>query len=331
MWPVPVNVRLNSFVANSLLDITATCSHEEIELDDYPEYADELTSQQKERIRFIAETLVKSFMTHVPIAGIAVVGHSDRALRKPVDERHTYEDEISKSRALNAHKALMDELRRTPGGGKVVGLVNMKPTWVGSRELKIQNATTEAAMRKNRRVVFKFSRCLMVVPPIIHPPLEMPHSLPNPADDPNTVFAGNHFKIRMISGTSAGAIGGACNYELQIWDIDNFRLAAYEYDAVMVAVGFPPYTATSQGEWSQTFTTPSFIAVDQFNAPATHEGWGAGSLGSMTLSIEQLFPNQRLPFLIDVPTGFSKGAGAESAIGGSLTIVRGSVRVFRGP
>jgi hypothetical protein len=45
MWPVPVNVRLNPFVANQLLDITATCSNEQIELDDYPEYAHDLTSR----------------------------------------------------------------------------------------------------------------------------------------------------------------------------------------------------------------------------------------------------------------------------------------------
>jgi len=331
MWPVPVNVRLNPVVVNQLLDIIATCSNEQIELDDYPEYAHELTPKQKQRLRFIAETLVRSFMTQSPIAGIAVVGHADRALRKPVHEREAFEDEISKNRAINADKALMDELRRAPGGDKVAGLVNAKPTWVGSRELRVPNATTEAAMRMNRRVVFKFSRCL-VPQPIIRPPLEMPRPPgPNPEDDPNTVFAGNHFKIKMMGGTSAGLIGGACHYDLQIWDVDNFRLAAYDFDAVILTIGFPPITDTGEGDWSETFTTPNFIGVDQFNAPATHEAVGAANLGIMHLSIEQLFPSQRLPFQIDVPTGFSKGGGAESSIGGSLTIVRGSVRVFRGP
>lgn len=141
---MPVNVRLNSFVVNQLLDITATCSNEQIELDDYPEYAKDLTSKQKERLGFIAETLVKGFMTRSPIAGIAVVGHADRALRKPVHERQAFEDEISRNRAINAHKALMDELRRTLGGDKVAAPVNAKPTWVGSRELEIPHATTEA-------------------------------------------------------------------------------------------------------------------------------------------------------------------------------------------
>jgi hypothetical protein len=37
MWPVPVNVRLNPFLTNQLLDITAQCANEQIELDDYPE------------------------------------------------------------------------------------------------------------------------------------------------------------------------------------------------------------------------------------------------------------------------------------------------------
>jgi hypothetical protein len=70
--------------------------------------------------------------------------------------------------------------------------------------------------------------------------------------------------------------------------VDNSRLAAYDYDAVMLTVGFPPITDTGQGEWSTTFTTPSFIQVDEFNAPATHEAVGAGPLGKMTLSIERL-------------------------------------------
>lgn len=333
---MPVNVRLSPLVASFLLDATAVCAREQIELDDYDPLKDEMTSRQKERLRLIAETLVKSFQSTRPIAGVAIVGHADSwrdatARTKSPAERQKFEDDISLQRAVKAEKALRAELAKTPGGGPVLAFLNTKPVGVGSRELNVKNAKTDAAMRKNRRVVFKFTRC-STPQPIIHPPLEMPRPPgPDPDTDPNLVYAGNHFRIKMLGGTSAGLMGGVCAYSFRIWDVDNNRSADYEYGAIIATVGFPPITDTGEGSWSDVFTTPRHLQVDQFNAPTTHESLGAGPIGIMTLSIEQLFPSLVLPFKLGVPTGFSKGGGAESAIGGSLTVVRGSVRVSRGP
>lgn len=159
---------------------------------------------------------------------------------------------------------------------------------------------------------------------------DMPPSFgPGPEDDPNTVFAGNSFQIKVLEGESGGEVVGGAWYTFAIWDLKNNRAAAYTYKARLLTVG-SGYTKHAEGDWSAPFTTPKFIQVDQFAGKASHAGVGAFALGTMKLGFVM---NQFLnvpSFTVNVPTGDDTGFGGESG-DGNITLVRGSVKVFSGP
>lgn len=153
---------------------------------------------------------------------------------------------------------------------------------------------------------------------------------PDFSDDPNTVFAGDQFRIKLLEGESFGEIGGMASYTFAIWDVKNSRAAAYEYATVILTAG-SAITETGEGDWSELFTTPNFIQVDQFGGAADHWALGAGPLGVMKLSLIGNPFIGKMKFTVDVPSGNSKGFGGEQGRQGTFKLVSGSVKVFTDP
>jgi hypothetical protein len=150
-----------------------------------------------------------------------------------------------------------------------------------------------------------------------------PRDISDGTDDPNTVFAGEHFKIKMVDAVGFGEVLGLSTIAFAIWDTDNNRSAGYEYLAPIVTVG-TPITFTGEGDWSDTFTTSQPTQVDQFAGLASHAAIGALFLGAMNFSF-----GGSNGVSVNVPTGFSKGGGIEAGTG-VLRLISGSVQVFKG-
>lgn len=333
LWPVPVNVRMNPALANSLLDVNAQCATEEREIADFPEYGSTLNSGQMTRLKAFAAEVIRSHDSQSPIAAISIIGHADRALKEPVGSRAKKEQEVSDARAKNGKEQLEKVMRDMVGGARVLAMVHTKATGVGSAQRVVENPLNEEQMRRNRRIVFKWSRCVLPAP-IIHPFPELPRPTPNVDDDPNVVFAGNHFKMKILSGVSAGEILGAFSYHFLLVDLDNKRSAEYTYRGVLVTVGVPPFTESGESDFSEPFTTLSPIQVDQFSAgDASHASGSIGVLsgmrftfGTATDATLRMDASQRT---ISIFAGPSKSLGVESAKSGSFKVIRGTVAVFK--
>jgi flagellar motor protein MotB len=133
-------------------------------IDGYPEYAtgpNDLEQQQRHALFVVAETIVRSHATKRPIEAVAVIGHADKALRKPVQERTAFELEISQRRATSARNTLLSEVRRLAYDAHFSKVLLCVATGIGNQKPVVHNASTEAQMKKNRRVeIFLFQRQL---------------------------------------------------------------------------------------------------------------------------------------------------------------------------
>jgi outer membrane protein OmpA-like peptidoglycan-associated protein len=332
LWPQPFNIRMNPFRASQLLDAIDICTHEEREISDFPEYAYNLNGNQSKALDVIARQIVRSHSTHSQIAAVTVIGHADVALREPTHLREKKELQVSQDRANTAEKLLIEAIRKViPDGARVAAMINTKAIAKGSSERRFKNPITEAEMKKNRRVAFKWARC-HIEGPLFHPLIiTPPQPLGGSGDNPNAVFAGNHFKFKILSGFSMGEIGGVCSYTIAVWDVDNKRSAVYDYFGVVLTVGVP-ISESGEGDWTEVITTSKFVQVDQFFGPGTHE---AGSLiiGKMSVTfLGDFVPSGSLGkgLTIWFPSGFSKSIGLESGKG-SISLTPGSVKVFKGP
>jgi len=129
-------------------------------IDGYPEYAtglDQLEQLQRQALLLAAQTIVRSYETQCPIKAVVVIGHADKALRKPVQERAAFELEISQLRATSARNTLLSEVRRLAYDAHFSKVLPSVAKGVGNQRPVIHNAATEAQMKKNRRIeVFLF-------------------------------------------------------------------------------------------------------------------------------------------------------------------------------
>jgi len=177
--PTPVNFR----------------EREALELDGFPEYITDVTPEQLKAIDELAAQIVKSNDTNDPVFEFRVEGFADVARRiADLKERKWFEDNISNERAQNGFDLLVEALKRKGGdalaqkikkGSKAFGL--------GSQRLKIQNATTEAQFRRNRRVVFIVRQVTFIPPP------------PPPPAPPSSVVE-DRFSVQLLrAGTVTGS------------------------------------------------------------------------------------------------------------------------------
>ena len=227
----------------------------------------------------------------------------------------------------------MPVLKGIPDGAGVAAKIeaNTEPIGKGATKLIVQWPQDEAEMQKNRRVEFFWARCHPN--PVIHPSVEFPpRPAPSEEDDPNTVFAGQRFKSKLVDGFSVSLGVGFISLTMVIWDTDNHRLAGYDYSGGVRAVGVNPIPHINETGWSD-FTTPVAIQVDQFGGTARHENKIAG-LGVFTLAsvMPDIAPRQWPVVGQQIGQWTSLGAAvALEESKGSLSLIRGSVRVFKGP
>ena len=336
LWPVPINLRMSPSLANNLLDINAECANETREIFDFPEYSSTLNTGQLIRLKAFAEEVIRSHDSQSPIAAISIIGHADRALKEPVAKRAEKEKSVSDARAANGQKELEKTMKSLPGGSRVWAMIHTKPEGVGSQDLAVQHPINDEQMRRNRRIVFKWSRCLLPAP-IIHPFPELPKPTPaNPEDDPNVVFAGNRFQMKILSGISGGVLLGAFSYHFLLVDVDNKRSAEYRYAGAIITVGVPPFTECGQSDFSNIFTTKSFIQVNQFSSgKCVHDSGSAALVSGMLFKF--MAPSDDTgslistsPSPISIFAGPSKSLGLESG-SGTMKFIVGTVSVFRGP
>ncbi len=331
LWPVPVGVRVRPFFKFSFLAQLADCSGEEATIMDFPEFKHELSAAQKLQLRAIAEKIVFSQKLN-PIAAVAVVGHADKTLRLQGAAATNKEMDVSRKRAETGKRELVAMLQTFPDGKDIAAKIaaNMEVIAKGASELVVKNAATEAQMRQNRRVVFRWARCRPT--PVIHPAIEFPpRSLPSEEDDPNIVFAGQRFKAKIIEGASFTAGGGYITLTMAIWDIDNNRLAGYDYDGRTAGAGVNPIPFINETDW-QDFGTPVPIQVDQFSGQGRHN-FTAVILSAFEL--RSISPETNPPqwpsdgIRLGQWTGFSPAVAMEGSVG-RFKLIPNTVRVFKG-
>jgi hypothetical protein len=176
----------------------------------------------------------------------------------------------------------------------------------------------------------------------IHPPqfkAEVDLPGPDPTNDPNTVFAGHRFRMKMLHGASGGLIiTGHIWLSFKIWDVDNKRAALYSYQTNTLSVSELPITAsyTTEGDWSDEFSTdPKWIQVDMFACESARLA-SASLVGNLPSVIAFTFGGNEFwggLKVVKVPSGFTAGIpGVDigSPAGGRLTLVPHSVTVFNG-
>src|SRR6185295_3500094 len=101
---------LNKATAGAVLTSMVTTAIADAVLDGYPEYAtgvDQLDVEQRRVLAGVAEAIVRSHSTRSPVDAVAVIGHADKALRKPVAERAAFEMDVSQQRATSARQMLL--------------------------------------------------------------------------------------------------------------------------------------------------------------------------------------------------------------------------------
>ena len=142
-----------------------------LELDGFPEFVSDISSQQQNLIDDLAVQIVKSNGTNDPIFEFRVEGFADIARTIAVAERKQFEDDISSERADNGFNLLVDALKRKGGEALAQRIAkNSKAFGRGSQNLKVPNASTEQEFRLNRRVDFIIRQVTFVPPPPEPPP-----------------------------------------------------------------------------------------------------------------------------------------------------------------
>ncbi len=162
-----------------------------LELEGFPEYVADLTPDQIRLIDDLAVKIITSNQTNDPIFEFRVEGHADIARRiGDPQERKWFEDNISSERAKNGFDLLVAAIERKSGdrafalriarGSRAFGL--------GTQQLKVPNASTEAEFRQNRRVVFIVRQVTMIPAP------------PAPPPPPSSVIE-NRYSVRLTKGS----------------------------------------------------------------------------------------------------------------------------------
>ena len=136
-------------------------------LDGYPEYAtgaSQLDASQRSALRAAAREIVRSHASRNPIDAVAIVGHSDKALRKAVSERAAFELDISRQRAASARQMLLAEVKELASGAHFSQVLLCVDLGMGNGRPIFQSAATEAQMKRNRRVEIFFFQSLSSQP-----------------------------------------------------------------------------------------------------------------------------------------------------------------------
>ena len=166
-----------------------------LELDGFSEYASEVSPEQQQKIEDLAAEIVKSNDTSDPIFEFRVEGHADIARRfsDPV-ERRFQEENVSNDRAQTGLELLRDALKKKGGDALAQKIVKGSRAFgLGTRDLRVPNASTEAEFKRNRRVVFVIRQVTFIPAP------------PEPPEPPKSIVE-DRFSAQLIrSATFSGS------------------------------------------------------------------------------------------------------------------------------
>lgn len=126
--------------------------HPDFTIAGFPEYATELGADQRQILLRAANAIALSQEGFNPVVAAIVLGHADKALRKAIGERASFEHEVSQKRATAAADALVRELITQSFGAHYARTLRTLALGVGNSKAIYAHAANETEMRQNRRV-----------------------------------------------------------------------------------------------------------------------------------------------------------------------------------
>jgi flagellar motor protein MotB len=155
----------NAFALRSLASIAANASsllQPDYTIAGFPEYAtgpETLAASQRQVLYAAGLAIAQSQSTFNPVAAAIIVGHSDKALRKPLGERAAFELKISQQRATAAAASLLRELVAQSYGAHYSTVFRHLAIGIGNGKPKFVSAVNEQQMQQNRRVEITLLTC----------------------------------------------------------------------------------------------------------------------------------------------------------------------------
>lgn len=145
----------------------------------FPEYQEHLTREQHHELNKIAREIVESQSSPNPISAVVITGHADHDLRpnnphrKPGETHTQFEMRISEERAKAARALLKGKIRQLARSLGTTALLNellfnpsrMKIVAMGASDLLVQNPSSEADRRLNRRIEIFLVKTVQPRPP----------------------------------------------------------------------------------------------------------------------------------------------------------------------
>jgi hypothetical protein len=297
-----------------------------LELDGFSEFAVDVSAAQKQKIDDLALKIVKSNDTNDPIFEFRVEGFADVVqnpnIRDPKERRRT-EMEVSRDRAENGFKLLVEALRKR--GGETLAARIEKGSRAfgrGTQDLRVKNPSSEEDRKKNRRVAF-IIRQVTFLPP------------PTPPKPPDPSLVEDRWTVRLVKGgnVTVGALyvleSNTLIATLEITDKVEKKRAEFVVTATGGGFGGGP---TKIGG-SLTFTPGPSVGFKTFRLMKTQInlksfegrvtvfvgiGGGAGPVtrgGTLSFSFDALESSgaNTQPSVVEVPGGDSLAAPAISA------------------
>jgi hypothetical protein len=313
-------------------------------IDGFPEFAftidtiNDPTVTQK--LRVLAKKIVVSHSTPNRIIGFETHGHADVTLRIPPGaERDRAELEVSRDRAENAKELLLKLIEEEGGKPIITGIrANAEAEGFGSRFRKFTPATTDAQMRRNRRVEIFLKRFNQPPPKPSPPPIPKPPPVPD---------VGSHWSIQIKSGTIISAplppplgdiVPASISLKVEIIDLDRKQKATFDASAKGVVLpggsaGVPQPIVAVPGGPPTKFATASGVTLNTFNGDVTiAQNPAAGVIvtigGEFVFDFEALSPVLTRPRAIEVSPGFSV---ALPTLGGGIAPGTGTMKMQGSP
>jgi flagellar motor protein MotB len=149
-------LQMNPMASNASQVLTSLAHslppHPDFTIAGFPEYATELGGDQRQILLRAASAIALSQEGFNPVVAAIVIGHADKALRKAVSERASFEHDISQKRATAAAGSLVHELITQSFGAHYAKTFRTLALGVGNTKALFANAANEMEMRQNRRV-----------------------------------------------------------------------------------------------------------------------------------------------------------------------------------
>lgn len=274
-----------------------------LEIDNFDEYSDELSAENLAKVQAFAQAVAASHQSADPVRSVSVIGHADRALRLPPDQREAKEIQVSVARGTRALDVIKAEVGRH-GGDALVTSIQFFSTGAGSLHRKVVNPANEAEMRLNRRVE---ATTISSSGAILHALPEWPPHEPDLGDP----ALDKVFSFKIIEGVSGA---GLFQYTFAVWDRRESRAAAFDYRGIAASHGASsPFTSESDWADMQVPPTATLESLD---------GWASHAVATAPFSFMVLHVSAGST---TVPMGLAMGIALESG-SGEFVLARESIQ-----